>query len=98
MQGVNHQLFAQSVLDEVLLGSKTADEKLALSFLKELDLIQLKDKHPMSLSGGEKQRLAVAGALSCEKDILIFDEPTSGLDLRYMKYERGFKNIKKYER
>ena len=85
MQDVNHQLFAQSVLDEVLLGSKTADEKLALSFLKELDLIQLKDKHPMSLSGGEKQRLAVAGALSCEKDILIFDEPTSGLDLRHMK-------------
>lgn len=84
MQDVNHQLFTESVLDEVLLSMEEQDEQKAEEILSALDLLSMKEKHPMSLSGGEKQRVAIAGAVASEKEIIIFDEPTSGLDLRHM--------------
>ena len=89
MQDVNHQLFTESVLDEVLLSMDDKDEKLAISLLKEMDILELKEKHPMSLSGGQKQRVAIASALASRREILIFDEPTSGLDLKHMKEVAG---------
>lgn len=85
MQDVNHQLFTESVLDEVLLSMETEDENAAERILDSLDLLPLKALHPMSLSGGQKQRVAIASALASGKDILLFDEPTSGLDLRHMR-------------
>lgn len=85
MQDVNHQLFTESVLDEVLLSMKTENEKEAEKFLETLDLLPFKESHPMSLSGGQKQRVAVASALAADRDILVFDEPTSGLDFVHMK-------------
>nr|WP_231483699.1 energy-coupling factor ABC transporter ATP-binding protein [Methanobrevibacter sp. YE315] len=84
MQDVNHQLFTESVLDEVLLSMDEDDLELAEDILRNLNLIHLKDAHPMALSGGEKQRVAIASAIASKKEILIFDEPTSGLDLRNM--------------
>lgn len=84
MQDVNHQLFTESVLDEVLLSMDEEDVNLAEDILKNLNLIHLKDAHPMALSGGEKQRVAIASAIASKKEILIFDEPTSGLDLKNM--------------
>ena len=39
----------------------------------------------MSLSGGEKQRVAIGSAIASDKKVLIFDEPTSGLDLFHMR-------------
>ncbi|WP_394328902.1 ABC transporter ATP-binding protein [Methanobrevibacter olleyae] len=84
MQDVNHQLFTESVLDEILLSMDEGDIELAEDILTNLNLIHLKDSHPMALSGGEKQRVAIASAIASKKEILIFDEPTSGLDLKNM--------------
>ncbi len=85
MQEVNHQLFTESVLDEVLLGMEEEDEEKAEEILSGLDLISLQGLHPLSLSGGQKQRVAIASAIASNREIIIFDEPTSGLDLRHMK-------------
>lgn len=93
MQDVNHQLFTESVLDEVLLSMEEEDEDKAGSILEELDLLHLKELHPMSLSGGQKQRVAIASAIASGREIIIFDEPTSGLDLRHMKEVAG--NLRK---
>ena len=84
MQDVNHQLFTESVLDEVLISMEDEDEKLALEILEKLDLSELKDVHPMALSGGQKQRVAIACAVASKCPILLFDEPTSGLDYNHM--------------
>lgn len=96
MQEVNHQLFTESVLDEVLISMKEPDTKKAKSLLSSLDLLAVKDRHPQSLSGGQKQRVAIASAIASERSILFFDEPTSGLDYRHMK-EVGYllKELKK---
>ena len=84
MQDVNHQLFTESVLDEVLLGMKPQNEKLALEILDGLNLKQYTENHPMALSGGQKQRVAIGSGISSGCDIVVFDEPTSGLDYRQM--------------
>lgn len=85
MQDVNYQLFADSVEHETCFGIKNPDFEKVEQVLKELDLYELKKKHPNTLSGGQKQRLAVAVSMLCDKDILVFDEPTSGLDLESMR-------------
>jgi len=85
MQDVNHQLFCESVDDEVRLGMSRDSEKDATDILKQLDLLPFADRHPVSLSGGQKQRVAIASALLAGKEILVFDEPTSGLDYCHMK-------------
>jgi energy-coupling factor transport system ATP-binding protein len=84
MQDVNHQLFTESVLDEVLLGMKPKDESAALEILDSLNLKSYAEKHPMALSGGQKQRVAIASGVSSNRDLIVFDEPTSGLDYRQM--------------
>ncbi len=85
MQDVNHQLFAESVLEEVMLGMGNEDTDTALEMLRKLGIAEYKDRHAMSLSGGQKQRTAIASALLAGKKLLIFDEPTSGLDFHSME-------------
>ena len=84
MQEVNHQLFTDSVKEEIVLGVKNPDEEALNAVLTKMDIERLKDRHPMTLSGGQKQRVAIAAAVFCKKKILIFDEPTSGLDFFHM--------------
>ena len=94
MQDVNRQLFAESVWDEMLLAIETLHlqdkgelqkvQKQAEDILKELNILQYRDVHPMSLSGGEKQRVAIAGAILSRRKIIVYDEPTSGLDYTSM--------------
>lgn len=84
MQEVNHQLFTESVLDEILISMEDENQQKAQEIMEKLDLSELKDRHPLSLSGGQKQRVAIASAIASKRKILIFDEPTSGLDYRHM--------------
>ncbi len=84
MQDVSHQLFTESILDEVLLGMEEEDRDKALTILKKLDLSMMKERHPLSLSGGQMQRVAIASAIAGDNDIILLDEPTSGLDYKHM--------------
>ena len=63
MQEVNHQLFTDSVKEEIVLGVKNPDEGALNAVLTKMDIERLKDRHPMTLSGGQKQRVAIAAAV-----------------------------------
>ncbi len=84
MQDVIHQLFAESVKNEFNFLNENILDKEVETILKNLDLLEFKDKHPMCLSGGQMQRLAVGVAMFSHRNIIIFDEPTSGLDYANM--------------
>ncbi|EGG92217.1 hypothetical protein HMPREF0491_01553 [Lachnospiraceae oral taxon 107 str. F0167] len=84
MQDVNHQLFTESVEEEIKLGIKDLDPAKADKVLSGLGLMELKDRHPMSLSGGQKQRVAIASVLCKDSRFIFFDEPTSGMDYNNM--------------
>ncbi|WP_429949561.1 ABC transporter ATP-binding protein [Enterococcus sp. AZ101] len=83
MQDVNLQLFFETVEKEIRLNAKNIHD--VDKVVKMLNLESLLTRHPQTLSGGEKQRVAIASAVLSGKKLLIFDEPTSGLDLLHME-------------
>ena len=95
MQDVNHQLFADSVEEEMKLGVKEIEEDRINQVMSGLGLISLRERHPMSLSGGQKQRVAIATVLCKNSRFIFFDEPTSGMDYKNMlKISKLIKSMK----
>lgn len=78
-----------TVYDTVMLGRlpyflvvpSPHDHEVVSKVLSELGLTELASRNVTSLSGGERQKVAVARALAQESHIVIFDEPTSNLDI-----------------
>lgn len=81
------QLFEETVLKDVAFGpqnfgiSQENAEKIAKEKLKLVGLSEdLFEKNPFELSGGQMRRVAIAGILAMEPNVLVLDEPTAGLD------------------
>ncbi len=80
MQDPDYQLFTASVEEELVLGMTGIDRTLLDDTLDRLALSEYRDRHPASLSEGQKQRVTIGASIMKNSKILYFDEPTSGLD------------------
>lgn len=77
-----HRLFPHySVEKNLKYGCKRSDSAEFLQIIELLGIAHLLNRYPASLSGGEKQRVAIGRALLSSPDILLMDEPLSALDL-----------------
>ena len=87
-----YQLFEDTVLKDIMFGPQnfgmSIDEakESALNIIKELNINEeILERPPFNLSGGQKRKVAIAGILASNPEILILDEPTVGLDPRGRK-------------
>ena len=98
-----YQLFEETVYKDIAFGPKNMglDEKEVDRRVREAAaFVGLRDdqleKSPFELSGGQKRRVAIAGVIAMEPDVLILDEPTAGLDPVGVESILG--NIRDYHR
>lgn len=82
-----YQLFEETVFKDIAFGPKNmklSEAEVKERVLRAAEFVGVKtehlDKSPFDLSGGEKRRVAIAGVMSMEPEVLIFDEPAAGLD------------------
>lgn len=81
-----YQLFEDTVLKDIVYGPKNFgydDEEAirrAKKIAKQLNIENILDKSPFNISGGQMRKVAIAGILAYDPQILLLDEPTRGLD------------------
>jgi cobalt/nickel transport system ATP-binding protein len=86
MQDIDEQILGPTVYDDILFAplnygiSKDRAEAMAKDVIERLNIESLQGKMVHYLSGGEKKKVALAGALVMAPDLLILDEPFTGLD------------------
>ena len=97
-----HQLFEETVYQDISFGPKNmglgeADIRARVERAAQFVGITNAEleKSPFDLSGGQKRRVAIAGVIAMEPDVLILDEPTAGLDPRGR--ESILQNIRDYQ-
>ena len=85
-QNPDHQIFASTVREEVAFGPENfgleGDEldRRVERAIETVELEGLEEADPFSFSMGQRQRVALAGILATDPDVIVFDEPTTGLD------------------
>jgi cobalt/nickel transport system ATP-binding protein len=97
-QNADDQIFSPTVEQDVAFGptnlgldSETIHHRVHEA-LRIMGIEDLSDRVPHHLSGGEKKRVAIAGAIAMEPEVLVLDEPTAGLDPRGIHDLLGFIN------
>ena len=97
------QLFEETVLKDVMFGplnfgfSEQKAKEQAIQWIRKVGLSeQVMNKSPFELSGGQMRRVAIAGVMAYEPDILCLDEPAAGLDPEGQK--QMFDIFKNYQR
>ena len=82
-----YQLFEETVYKDISFGARNmglSQEEIHRRVLEAADFVGISQKQlqmsPFDLSGGQKRRVAIAGVIAMEPEVLILDEPTAGLD------------------